>query len=95
MLQAAAATIGEMRTGGLGPLGAVLQARKDPPPPGTLAVIFQVDEQAITGRCIGDKDCPALEMPNAIACQPQRCDLDLDLGRQRFCPFSCSMRPLS
>ena len=95
MLQAAAAAIGEMRTGGLGPLGALLQTPEDTPPPAPLAVILQTDEQAIAGRCIGDKDSPALEMTDAIARQPQRCDLDLGLERQRFYPFSPSMRPLS
>ena len=70
MLQAAAAAIGEMRTGGLGPLGALLQTPEDTPPPAPLAVILQTDEQAIAGRCIGDEDSPAFEMTDAIPRQP-------------------------
>jgi hypothetical protein len=95
MLQAAAAAIGEMRTGGLGSLGALLQTSEDPSPPAAPAVIFQMDEQTIAGCCIGNKDSPALEMTDAIARQPQRCNLYFGLGRQRFCPFSPSMWPLS
>jgi hypothetical protein len=41
-----------------------------------------MDEQAIAGHGIGNKDGPALEMTDAIARQPQRRDLDFGLGRQ-------------
>jgi hypothetical protein len=69
-----------MRTGCLGPIGAVGQALEDTGPPPALAFALQPDAQAVAGRCVGYEDGMPLEMADAVAGEAEGRDLDLRLG---------------
>ena len=69
MLQAAAAAIGEMGTGCLGPVGAIGQALEDAGAPAALAFALQPDAQAVAGGGVRHEDGVSLEMADAVACR--------------------------